>query len=132
MSATVSHEACELIGDPAANQWAQTPRGALYAVELCDPVESECYEVRLRNGTSVTVSDFVYPAWFNPFAPPGSRFDHMRVLTKPFEVAEEGYAMQMTGGRVRNKYGRSYPRWRKDTKRAWGSRTRARHQYGKV
>ena len=131
VSATVSHEACELIGDPAANQWAQTARGGLYAVELCDPVESDCYDVRLRNGSTVSVSDFVYPAWFNPFAPAGSRFDHMRVLTKPFEVASDGYAMQMTGGRVRNKYGRSYPRWRKDTKRAYGSRTRARHQYGK-
>jgi len=130
VSATVSHEACELIGDPAANQWAQTARGAMYAVELCDPVEANCYDVRLRNGTRVTVSDFVYPDWFNPFAPTGSAFDHMRVLTKPFEVAREGYAMHMSGGRVRSKYGRQYPAWRKATKRSWGSRTFARHHYG--
>ncbi len=130
VSATVSHEACELIGDPAANQWAQTARGGLYAVELCDAVESDCYEVRLRNGTHVSVSDFLYPDWFNPFAPDGSAFDHMRVLNKPFEIAPDGYAMQLSGGHVRNKYGRGYPGWRKTTKRAWGSRTHARHHYG--
>jgi hypothetical protein len=131
VSATVSHEVCELIGDPAANQWAQSASGGLYAVELCDPVESDTYDVRLRDGATVSVSDFVYPAWFNPFAPPGSRFDHVGVLSKPFEVSSEGYAMRMSGGRVRNTYGRTYPRWRKATKRAWGSRTRARHQFGK-
>ena len=130
VSATVSHEVCELIGDPAANQWAQTARGAMYAAELCDPVESDTYAVRIRDGTQVSVSDFVYPNWFNPFAQPGSRFDHLRVLTKPFEVAAGGYAMHMTGGRVRNKYGRDYPAWRKATKTAWGSRTHARRHYG--
>jgi hypothetical protein len=130
VSATVSHEACELIGDPAVNQWAQTARGGLYAVELCDPVESDCYDVGLRDGSSVTVSDFLYPDWFNPFAPAGAPMDHMRVLSKPFEVAPDGYAMQLSGGQVRNKYGRTYPAWRKATKRAWGSRTHARHHYG--
>jgi len=131
VSATVSHEVCELIGDPAANQWAQTARGRFYAMELCDPVESDTYEVRLRDATRVSVSDFVYPHWFNPFAPADARFDHMRILTKPFEIAQDGYAMQMTGGRVHNNYGRRYPRWRKDTKLSWGSRTRVRHHYGR-
>src|SRR3954454_6733099 len=126
VSATVSHEVCELIGDPAANQWAQTARGALYAVELCDPVEADTYQVHLRDGSAVTVSDFVYPAWFNPFASAGSRFDHLGVLTKPFDIAKDGYAIQMTGGRVRSKYGRTYPQWRKATKRSSGSRTHAR------
>jgi hypothetical protein len=51
---------------------------------------------------------------------------------KPFDVSPDGYAMQMTGGRVRNKYGKSYPGWRRSTKRAWGSRTRARHHYGRA
>ena len=131
VSATVSHEACELIGDPAINQWAQTARGGLYAVELCDPVENDAYDVHLRDGTPVSVSNFLYPDWFNPFAKTGARFDHMRVLNKPFEIAPDGCAMQLTGGKVRNKYGRTYPAWRKATKRAWGSRTHARHHYGK-
>jgi hypothetical protein len=130
VSATVSHEVCELIGDPAVNRWAQTARGALYAIELCDPVESDSYDITLHDGSRVAVSDFVYPEWFNPFAPPDAVFDHTRVLTKPFEVARGGYTMQMSGGRVRNKYGRDYPTWRKATKRAWGSRTHARHVYG--
>jgi hypothetical protein len=131
VSASVSHEACELIGDPAVNQWAQAMRGGLYAVELCDPVEADCYDVELADGTLVTVSDFLYPDWFNPFAPAGGRFDHTGLLTKPFEVAPDGYAMQLSGGKVRNKYGRRYPAWRRATKRSWGSRTHARHHYGK-
>ena len=40
VSATLSHEACELVGDPTANHWVENARGALVAVELCDPVES--------------------------------------------------------------------------------------------
>jgi hypothetical protein len=131
VSATVSHEVCELIGDPAANQWAQTARGSLYAVELCDPVEANGYEIELRDGSRVTVSDFVYPDWFNPFAGPSAQFDHLNLLHKPFTIAHDGYAVQMSGGRVRSKYGRSYPHWRKATKRARGSRTHARHGYGR-
>jgi hypothetical protein len=38
---------------------------------------------------------------------------------------------QLSGGKVRNKYGRTYADWRKATKRAWGSRTYARHRYGR-
>ena len=79
----------------------------------------------------MSVSDFVYPDWFNPFAPARARFDHKRVLTKPFQIAPDGYVLRMTGGRARHTFGRRYPRWRKDTKRSWGSRTRARHHYGK-
>jgi hypothetical protein len=54
-----------------------------------------------------------------------------RVSERPVMVlVGGGYAMHMTGGRVRNKYGRAYPAWRKATKCAWGSRTYARRHYG--
>jgi hypothetical protein len=33
-------------------------------------------------------------------------------LTRPFEIAVDGYAMHMFGARVRNTYGRTYPEWR--------------------
>jgi hypothetical protein len=131
VSATVSHEACELVGDPAVNLWAQTARGALIAVELCDPVESDAYDVKLRSGQRVSVSNFVCPAWFNPFAGPKAVYDHMRMLERPFQVAAGGYVMRTGSGGVRNVYGRGYPGWKKATKRVAGSRTHARHQYGK-
>ena len=130
VSATVSHEACELVGDPTANHWVENARGALVAVELCDPVESCSYAVTLRDGRRVSVSDFVYPDWFNPYVPPGTRLDHMNVLRKPFAIAKDGYVIHHTNAGVRDIWGKSYPRWRKAGKRQAGSRTRARHRLG--
>ena len=73
VSATISHEVCELVGDPTANHWVENARGALVAVELCDPVESCAYSIGLRDGRRVSVSDFVYPDWFNPYVAPRAR-----------------------------------------------------------
>ncbi len=130
VSATASHEACELVGDPAANHWVEDARGALVAAELCDPVESCAYTIALRDGRRVSVSDFVYPDWFNPYVPAGTQVDHMRKLRRPFEIAPDGYVIHHTSTGVRNIWGRSYPRWRKAGKRAYGSRTRVRHLLG--
>jgi hypothetical protein len=130
VSVTVSHEVCELVGDPAANHWVENARGALVAAELCDPVESCAYRVTLRDGRRVSVSDFVYPDWFNPYVPEGTRVDHMRVLRKPFEIAPDGYVIHHTAAGARNIWGRSYPRWRKASKRAPASRTYLRHRLG--
>ena len=127
---TASHEACELVGDPAANHWVENARGALVAAELCDPVESCAYTITLRDGRRVSVSDFVYPDWFNPYVPPGTRVDRMGKLRQPFEIAPDGYVIHHTSSGVRNIWGRSYPRWRKAGKRKYGSRTRVRHLLG--
>ena len=102
----------------------------LVAVELCDPVESRAYSISLRDGRRVSVSDFVHPDWFNPYAPAGSQFDHMNVLRKPFEVAPDGYVIHHTSAGVRDVWGRSYPRWRKASKRRPASRTYLRHRLG--
>jgi hypothetical protein len=125
----VSHEVCEMIGDPAANRWAQTARGALYAIELCDPVELDAYPVRPRNGTHVAVSNFVHPDWLNPYASNDACFDHMGVIDRPFHIAPGGYAMRMRGGIIRNVYAPDYPVWRKKLKRQIGARARARRAY---
>jgi hypothetical protein len=130
VAATVSHEVCEMVGDPTANHWAQTRRGALVAQELCDPVESLAYRIDLRDGRRVSVSDFVFPDWFNPFAAPGARLDHMHVLERPFEIADDGYVIRKTPSGIRNAYGKRYPHWRQATKRSPGSRTFARHRAG--
>jgi hypothetical protein len=130
VSATLSHEACELVGDPTANHWVENSRGSLVAVELCDPVESCSYPIKLNDGRRVSVSDFVYPDWFNPYVPAGTQVDHMGVLRKPFEVARDGYVIHHTSAGARNIWGRSYPRWRKEAKRKPASRTYLRHRLG--
>ena len=130
VAVTVSHEMCELVGDPTANHWVENARGALVAVELCDPVEASAYSIRLRDGRQVSVSNFVHPDWFNPYAPPTARFDEMQILTKPFESLRDGYVLHHTSIGVRTVWGKSYPRWRMAGKRAPGSRTYTRHQLG--
>jgi len=130
VAATVSHEMCELVGDPTANHWVENARGALVAVELCDPVESCAYTIALRDGRRVSVSDFVYPDWFNPYVDAGTRLDHSGVLRKPFAIAPDGYVIHHTAAGVRNIWGREYPRWRRAGKRSAGSRTYLRHRQG--
>jgi hypothetical protein len=130
VAVTASHEACELVGDPAANHWVETPRGVLVAQELCDPVENCAYTIRLRDGRQASVSDFVFPDWFNGFAPGTAQFDRMRAVRAPFAIAPDGYAIHRTRAGVRNVYGRTYPRWRTAGKRVPGARTYARHRLG--
>jgi hypothetical protein len=89
---TVSHELLEMLVDPAINlavfQQPGTTGGKLYSCEICDPCEADQYGYEIDG---VTVADFVYPAWFQPFRPPGSRFDHLNKIQKPFEVLPGGY-----------------------------------------
>ena len=71
LSVDLSHECIEIIGDPGANRWADMAGGSQdCALELCDPVQNQTYEV---NG--VSVSDFVTQAYFDPGA--SGPFDHL-------------------------------------------------------
>jgi len=89
---TASHECLELKGDQPANVWALGPKGSsMVAYELCDPVEGDSYEI---NG--IPMSNFVLPAWFDPQAPAGSRFDFLGKLSKPFTMSAGGYLIVWT------------------------------------
>jgi hypothetical protein len=58
VSACLSHEVLETIGDPFCNVWLDGPSGFEYALEICDPVQDQVYEIG-----GVSVSDFILPAW---------------------------------------------------------------------
>ena len=48
VSATLSHEVCEMVGDRFANGFVVGPQirqGNLYCQELCDPVENDSYGI---------------------------------------------------------------------------------------
>lgn len=62
-SVVISHEIFEAAVDPGANQWADHGDGTEVAKEACDAVESFCFTVP---GTSVDVSDFLLPSFFDP------------------------------------------------------------------
>lgn len=84
VSVSASHELAEMLVDPGCNLYAMNPAGTLYCYEVADPVEETSFEV---NG--LAMSDFAYPAWFGE---PGTQFDRVGVLDKPFTLAKGGYA----------------------------------------
>jgi hypothetical protein len=100
---TLSHEILELTGDAPANIWVDGPGGADYARELCDAVESDTYEI---NG--IPVSNFVYPAFFDPNAVLTERLDYLGKLTQPFHMSKGGYQIKRTEpGRISQIFGDS-------------------------
>jgi hypothetical protein len=75
---TLSHEALELIGDPAVNLLVAGPhpgdrrREVFHWYEMCDAVQAESYKV-----DGIDVSNFVLPLYFTRDAEPGSRNDFL-------------------------------------------------------
>lgn len=128
VSSCASHELLEALADLSCTRWAQAPDGRLFAVEVCDPVESDGYNI-----AGVDVSNYVLPSYFDPN---GHRpYDVLGYLTEPFQVGSGGYAIVMSGGRVTEVFGNktAYKRhqgWRLATKKTPLSRTARRHKAG--
>ena len=95
------HETKEMAGDPDVNVWCDgsivDPKsGKKYAstcFEMADAVQGNAYLAMLPNGQKGLLSDFLWPAWFNPKARKGSKFNHTGTLKKPFTVDKGGYAI---------------------------------------
>jgi hypothetical protein len=101
VSVTACHELFEMAIDPIANLWAQAADGTEYAYEMSDPVEEDTFEV-----DGIPMSNFVHPAWFEPFQhQPGTKFDHLGRLTKPFTMTKGGYVIVKKDGRVTQQFG---------------------------
>jgi hypothetical protein len=101
VSVTAAHELFEMVIDPIANLWAQAADGTEYAYEMSDPVEEDTFLV-----DGVQMSNFVHPSWFEPFKhPPGTKFDHLGLLTKPFSMTKGGYMIVMKKGKVKQVFG---------------------------
>lgn len=121
VASTLSHEAIETMLDPNCTYWAASGQGFLIAREACDPVQGFAYRIG-----RVSVSDFVYPAYFDSQARAGARLDHMRKLAQPFGLTKGGYFMQRRGARVVDKEGEEYPGWRRKVRAVPGSRSSRR------
>lgn len=94
ISDTLSHEILEMLVDPACNLYAhrsadgtRPARGYFY--EVCDPVQTEKYEI-----DGHLVCDFVFPEWFEQVweNDTGRFFDHRQQLTEPFQLLDDCYA----------------------------------------
>jgi hypothetical protein len=123
VSATLSHEVCEMVGDRFANGFSVGPTldtYNMYCQELCDPVENDSYGITV-DGYTVAVSNFLFPSWFNPEATTklNAPFDYLGKLTAPFTMDAGGYMIvgtMTTEGQVTAKhvFGSTMPQWRQD------------------
>jgi hypothetical protein len=112
LSSVLSHEVLEAIIDPRCNLWANNNAGRAYSYEICDPVEAPTYVV-----SDVSVSNFVYPAWFDPMSAAHPLFDHLGMLKKPFSILPQGYCVYVGAGKEHQVFGDRFPAWRKEMKR---------------
>ena len=95
VSVTASHELAEMLVDPGIQLGAEGPRSTWYAYETADAVENDSFQI-----DGVPMTNFVYPAWFENFHTPNStRFDHMDLCTRPFEIRAGGYMSVRRGSR---------------------------------
>lgn len=127
VSVTLSHEVLELWWDPQINIWYQnTTTNELFAGEVCDPVEGDCYFVKVGN-TKVAVSNFVLPGWFDANPEKGTVFDFCKILSKPFTMTKGGYVIKKTArGKNVQEFAKKYPDWKKKNKTHQASRTAKR------
>ncbi len=115
VASVLSHEVCEMIGDRFAAFWSDGPGVVAsdgqtyteYALELCDPVEGDSYAIDLGGGNLVSVSNFVFPSWFNAEAtvPQNLPFDYLGKLSKPFSMTPGGYLIVRQSGNVQQVFG---------------------------
>ena len=92
-SATLSHEALELIADPMCNLLVQGPNPqdaklgqVFHYFEMCDAVQAQVYEI-----DAVPVSNFVLPAYFTENESPGTRKDFSGTALQSFGANPGGY-----------------------------------------
>jgi hypothetical protein len=98
---TASHEFLELAKDTSANLWAQFDATTFVAYELADPVEGDSYDI-----DGIPMSNFVYPAWFDPQAQQGEKLDLLGKLSKPLTMTANGYMIVWTvTGQPTQKFG---------------------------
>jgi hypothetical protein len=108
VSVTACHELFEMSIDPITNLWAQATERTLFAYEVCDPVEEDTFEV-----DGIAMSNFVYPAWFEPYRHrPGTKYDHLGKLKAPFTMSKGGYVIRKKNGRVSELFGSKAKRTR--------------------
>ena len=101
VSVTACHELAEMMIDPAINLWSEHPSGSFYAYEMCDAVEEEEFLI-----DGISMSDFVYPSYFEGFRKPKSvQFDYLKKVTRPFQVLKGGYSIVSKNGKISQIFG---------------------------
>ena len=119
----MSHELYEMLVDLGANRYAQTPAGDFVALETADPVQDHVVVVDV-DGTTVGLSNYVFPAYFDPLNTRGP-FDRLLKLKEPFSMSSGGYLIKVECGRSFQVFGKSVPAWMRSLKSVGNSTNRA-------
>ena len=92
LTRSLSHELGEILVNPGLNNWAAFTSedepvvdSRLRWVEIADPVREYWFDI-----DGVKVSNFVYPAWFQPWND-GSQLDYLGLCKQPGEILVNGY-----------------------------------------
>lgn len=115
--AVLSHEVIEAAIGTWVNRFASDHAGTLWALEPADPVQAHTYKI-----DGVAMSNWVTPDWFNPYGL--GPFDHLGVTSRPFEIAEGGYAVTMDATGRTHRYGADFLRDAKGGQMSRGDRIR--------
>lgn len=124
VSVTLSHEVIEAYTDPEINMWAEGERDLMWAYEVCDPVETTSYRIKVGK-RFIGVSNFVFQTWFDVQNPKNVKTDFLNITSKPFQLAQGGSAVTWDGKNVKIKY-RGSSQTRRDRKNHDFARTRRR------
>jgi hypothetical protein len=93
VSCILSHEVLETVVDYNVNLWADRCDGTEVAVEVCDPVEADSYDVFVGAAqVPVAVSNFVMNDWFDAWQV-GGKFDWMGTVNAPLQMSAGGYVI---------------------------------------
>lgn len=113
VSACASHEFLEAFGDPSCLLWDAYNSTRQVAHELGDPVQGDSYEITTASHGVVSVSNYVLPAYFNPWDTKGP-WDHMGTLTGPApKLSKGGYAIIDSASGEKQIFG-EVPIWKQD------------------
>jgi hypothetical protein len=112
-SVVFGHELYELFVDADVNRWAGPfDEGLHYAVEVCDPVQRDSYEVHVEEpvlgAAKVQCADFVFPSWFSPGS--AGPYSYLGRAPAPLQDNAGGYHVTEQNGVVATGAARSYGR----------------------
>ena len=104
-----------LVDDLRRHRYALNGNGEEFALETADATENDSYDVG-----GVAVSNFLAPAYFNPFAKAtrANKLDHMGVVEAPFTLRPGGYTIRHRGAKDTTVWGAEYPAWKRAAKKA--------------